>query len=233
MKPVPPASRIGLFAGLPDSQLAEIDRHVAWSRVEAGKTVIAQSDASSDVFFIEHGSVRAKWFSPAGKEISFYDFHAGELFGEFSAVDGEVRASSVVALQDCRIGRMDADRFQALVRGNGEIAWRLIGLLVAKARLMSDRLTAFGALAARQRLHKELVRLARLKGDGGRTATIELPTHQEIANRIASHREAVTRELNHLEEMGIVAARRGIVEIRDLPRLTQMIERFDTAAADV
>lgn len=230
MKRELPIANIGLFKGLAPDLLGRIEQRIVWLRVKAGETVIAQSDATTDVFFIGEGAVRANWFSAAGKEISFYDFHAGDLFGEFSAIDGEVRASSIVALEESRLGRMEAASFRELVRENADVAWHLIELLVAKARLMSDRVTAFGALAARQRLHQELVRLARLKVGDAKSALIEMPTHQEIANRIASHREAVTRELNHLEELGILTARRGSVEIHDLGRLAQMIERFDVAS---
>ena len=48
------------------------------------------------------------------------------------------------------------------------------------------------------------------------------PTHYEIAARIGSHREAVTREFNRLESENIIEVRRKQIRIIDIQRLKQM-----------
>ena len=50
------------------------------------------------------------------------------------------------------------------------------------------------------------------------------PTHYEIAARIGSHREAVTREFNRLEADGIVEVRRRQLRIVDIKRLQEAEE---------
>ena len=53
------------------------------------------------------------------------------------------------------------------------------------------------------RLHAELLRLSQRRHDG--TLVISPPpTQQELANRIGSQREAVSKELAHLSREGIV-----------------------------
>ena len=47
------------------------------------------------------------------------------------------------------------------------------------------------------------------------------PTHAELANRIGTHREAVTRELGVLSERGIIRYGRRSLMILDLARLQQ------------
>ena len=44
-----------------------------------------------------------------------------------------------------------------------------------------------------------------------------------LAARVASHREAVTRELNALERSGLIARRRGAIELLDAGRLRRMV----------
>jgi CRP/FNR family cyclic AMP-dependent transcriptional regulator len=54
----------------------------------------------------------------------------------------------------------------------------------------------------------------------GKSARISAPpTHSEIASRISTHREAVTRELNRLSRLGIIERKGGAILVKDVKRL--------------
>jgi hypothetical protein len=55
------------------------------------------------------------------------------------------------------------------------------------------------------------------------------PTHAEIASRISTHREAVTRELNALARARLIEKRSGVLVIRDIAALTEMVEEMAEA----
>ena len=58
----------------------------------------------------------------------------------------------------------------------------------------------------------------------GNTAAISpSPTHADIASRISTHREAVTREYHNLSESGLIEQRRGKLVIHDIARLETMV----------
>ena len=53
-----------------------------------------------------------------------------------------------------------------------------------------------------------------------------LDQHQlilEIASRISTHREAVTREINRLSRLGIIERKGGILLVKDVDRLAAMV----------
>jgi CRP-like cAMP-binding protein len=79
------------------------------------------------------------------------------------------------------------------------------------------------ALAVRERVRRELVRLAATIGrpDGHGVTISPAPTHYEIAARIGSHREAVTREVNRLELEKLLEVGRRSIRITDLRRLKE------------
>ncbi len=56
-----------------------------------------EQEATTDVFFILSGTVRSTSYTAAGREVIYNETEAGEIFGEFSAVDGLPSSSSVVA----------------------------------------------------------------------------------------------------------------------------------------
>ena len=126
----------------------------------------------------------------------------------------------MVATSDCLLARMPGDRFVALLKTNSTVSTRMIQLLVGKIRRMSERVFEVSALAVRERVRRELLRMAEAGTREGRGAVIRpAPTHYEFAARIGSHREAVTRELNRLEAARVVEVSRREIRILDLRRL--------------
>ena len=49
-----------------------------------------------------------------------------------------------------------------------------------------------------------------------------MPTHADIASRVSTHREAVTRELIDFARAGLVERRSGALIIRDVSRLARL-----------
>ncbi|TXL80428.1 Crp/Fnr family transcriptional regulator [Vineibacter terrae] len=214
---------IALFEDLSKEELAHLARLCSISRYDKHVQIIGQEDRTDDVFFVLEGSVRISSYSPSGREITYNDVGLGGLFGEFAAVDGLPRSSSVVTLSTCVVARMTAPEFTALLQSNGRVAFRLLEVLVAKLRAMSERVFDVSALGLRERVRKELLQLA----TGGASTRGGLlikpaPTHYEIASRIGSHREAVSREFSRLESEGIVEVRRREIRILDLVRLERL-----------
>ena len=90
---------------------------------------------------------------------------------------------------------------------------------------LTERVFEFSALAVNNRIHAELLRLARDHMTAENTAAIQpAPTHAEIASRISTHREAVTRELSRLSRAGIVVRRSGALVVEDVERLDRLMQ---------
>ncbi|MFQ3596041.1 MAG: helix-turn-helix domain-containing protein, partial [Sphingomonadaceae bacterium] len=93
----------------------------------------------------------------------------------------------------------------------------------ALARALTAQVYALSFLPVRARLHCELHRLARDAGAGDGTATLfEAPTHEELAQRIGSHREAISREMAALARLGLLSQRRRRLVIHDAATLAAM-----------
>lgn len=211
---------ITLFEDLGEDELAQISDACTTRTYERQSQILSEQDHTDDVFFILEGTVRINSVTPAGREVIFTELSAGAMFGEFSAIDGLPRSASVTALTNCLLARMSAAKFFELLRSNGNVSTRLVEALVAKIRQMSERVFEVSALALRERVRRELLRLAVDGTRFGNSVVIRpAPTHYEIAARIGSHREAVTREFNRLEEEHLLEIRRRQIRIVDITKL--------------
>lgn len=218
-------SGIEFFGGLSDAELQSLARHCRWRAYDRGQLVLSHLDRSTEVFFIVAGKVRVVVYSPTGKEVTFGELEAGSSFGEIAAIDGGPRSATIIAETEAEIAAMPADAFAAVLQAHPEITARLLRQFAGLVRQLSTRVFEFSVLAVKNRIHAELLRLARRAGiDGNRSTLAPAPTHSEIASRVSTHREAVTRELNNLARDGLIARSGNALVIKDVSRLARMVE---------
>jgi CRP/FNR family transcriptional regulator, cyclic AMP receptor protein len=212
-----------LFQDLPRDAMAALSRRCQWRRYHAHQIILGYQDDSREVFFVVRGQVRVTFFSESGREVAFRDLPAGEMFGELSAIDGLPRSCTVVALADTMVAVMSATLFWHLLREHEALNAGILRRLTRLVRALSERVVEFSTLTVQRRIQVELLRLAREAAPGQKCAVVfPAPTHAEPANRVSSHREAVTRALGELARAGIVQKRRGTLVIRDVETLAAM-----------
>ena len=215
---------IKIFQGVPPSELESLVKRFRWMRYDAGHQIISHMDDSTDVFLIVEGTVRVIIYSASGREVAFRDIGAGEHFGELAAIDGLPRSATVAALTNCAVASMSAEVFWEILKRYPEASAPLIRQLASSVRALTERVFEFSALAVRNRIHAELLRLARDHMDGENVAVVRpAPTHAEIASRISTNRESVTRELNQLSRDGLVERRSGALVICDVTKLAGLV----------
>jgi CRP-like cAMP-binding protein len=119
---------------------------------------------------------------------------------------------------------MSGTAFREVLQSEPTVMLALLRQFVTKIRALTIRVYEFSALAVNNRIQAELLRLAKLAPPQDKHAQIKsAPTHAEIASRISTHREAVSRELNRLTRLGIIERKSGALVIRDIDRLEAMV----------
>ena len=215
-----------IFADLDGDYAEALANRCQWLRFSKGRQIVGQQDTTTDVFFVVEGTVHAIGYSGTGKAVSYGDIDAGGVFGEFSAVDSLPRSATVGARSDCLLVRMTSSVFREVLSEHPRVALHVLESVIAKTRLLNERVFEFSTLPVDSRLHAELLRMSDLLDGEATCATIDpAPTHQEIATRISTHREAVTRELNRLAADGVLALGRRRIEVRDGDHLRELLER--------
>lgn len=218
-------SGVRLFRDLPHDARDAIAKRCRLDRVAGGHEIVQYSGQTDDVYFIVSGRVRATIFSASGKEVAFREIGPGQVFGDLSALDGKPRSASVLSLEPCVLVSMSAKEFWGVIKDYPSVAAQLLCDLTTLVRRLTERVVEFSTLGVKNRVHAELLRLAREHPITNNTGVIRpAPTHAEIATRISTHREAVTRELNHLKEVGVIDRPSGSIIIRDLALLEQMVD---------
>ena len=223
-KAEPSLAGIAILARLSPEALARVQQRCSFRRYEPGESIVDYLDQTDEVFFIISGEVRVTIYSLAGKVVSFRELGPGEVFGEYPAIDRGPRSASVEARSSCVVATLPGAAFRELIENEPVVALAMLPQLVTKIRALTTRVYEFSTLAVSNRIQAELLRLASVGKKEGRGARIApTPTHTEIAARVSTHREAVTRELTRLARLGVIEREKHALVVKDLERLAEMV----------
>jgi len=215
---------IALFEGLPASSLDAIAQRCAWRTVAADQPLLLRAETRRDVYFLVSGRVRVTTYAANGRQVTFRDAEAGAYFGDLAAIDGKPRSADVLALEDCVVAVMEQPAFVALLQGEPRVAQRVMQRLVAMVRQLSERVIDLSTLGVQNRLHAELLRMARAAGvEANRARLAPVPRHADLAAQVSTNREQVTRELNALARAGVLAKEGKAFVVVDVDRLARMV----------
>src|SRR6187431_2288366 len=187
---------VPIFAKLAENALERAAHRCTWRQHQAGEQILHFQDPSTDVLFLLSGKARVVIYSSKGKAVVFRDLKAATMFGEIAAIDRGPRSASIEALEPCTVASLSAENFERLMLEEPSVALATLHELAANVRRLSERVFEFSTLFVQNRVHAELLRLAGEVGAKDAEAVLSpAPSLSDIANRISTHREAVSREL--------------------------------------
>lgn len=218
--------RIALFEGLSEGALVSLAQQCTWRTFEADQAIISRDADDHNVYLIVSGRVRVTMYSRAGRQVTFGEQVAGEFLGELSAIDGQRRALDVIALESTLVASLAPALFMRLLRDEPLILERVLLRLTGLVRRSAERVIELSTLGVQNRIHAELFRLAAQAGVVENSARLDpAPKHADIANRVSTNREQVTRELSALAKSGLVRKDGSALVIADVQRLQRMVEQ--------
>lgn len=150
------------------------------------------------------------------------------MFNEVAVLDGGANPFCARAVQDCLIWQISYEAFQHILNKHPQIG---LGLLKVLARRNRKMLEQYEDLSFRP----VLARVAKLLLDLSENGTKKIqrsdhPIHQ-LAARIASVPEAISRSLTTLKAQGVIEYDRAVIRVvapEELARLAQVdIHRFN------
>jgi CRP-like cAMP-binding protein len=119
---------------------------------------------------------------------------------------------------------LTANQFEALLLKHPATAYATLRHLGTEVRRLTERVLEFSTLMVQNRIQAELLRLAADSGQrDGQALLSPAPSLSDIANRVSTHREAVSRELSRLGSVGLLRRERGNLRITDIARLAMLV----------
>ncbi len=200
---------------LGDSLLREIAQRGGVRSYAAHTVLVTEEDQSDALFVILSGRIKAYGSAADGREIVYATQGAGEYFGEMT-LDGGPRSASIMTLAPTTCAVVPGVEVRDFLATHPDFALHLIKKLIRLARASTEHVKSLALEDVYGRIARLLRTLARDE-DGVPTLPEKL-TQQDIAERIGSSREMVSRVFKPLLEGGYVEMRNGrIAVLKKLP----------------
>lgn len=213
LAPAPPP--VDPLAPLTEATLRSIAAGGVVRSYARNTVLINEGDHGDSLFIVLSGKVKVFASNAAGKEVVI-DFHGpGEYVGEMS-LDGSPRSASVITMEPTSCAVVSRAQFRDFVLAQPDFALHLIEKLIHRARLATENMKSLALSDVYGRLVRLLTSLA--VEENGRQTVPEKLTQQDIAERVGSSRDMISRLMKDLVAGGYLAVEdRSITLLRKLP----------------
>jgi CRP/FNR family cyclic AMP-dependent transcriptional regulator len=165
--------------------------------IPANTVLFHEGDVGEEMFIIQSGRVKISK-RIRGVEKTLATLEKGEFFGEMAILNDKPRSASAETLDSCEMLVIDRKTFDALIRGNVEIAVRFIKRLADRLREANDQMENLmikdntsrlvSILAKQVREQKKIGEFAMTIEELGGLAGIEASQARTILEKLASVR---------------------------------------------
>jgi CRP/FNR family transcriptional regulator len=207
---------IPYFAGLDESVLAAIGRHVFEKRVERGETLIFEGEPAEVLYFVAAGVVKVFKTSADGKEQIFHIIRPGESFNDVPILTGGVNLVSAEAMGAVVLNGIKKKDLEAIIREYPQVSLNVIQVLSRRVEELVELVENLSFRHVTGRVAKILLEYA---GDG--TGDKPRLTQQQMAAMIGTAREMVGRSLKNLEGEGAIRMERNRIIITNQKALRE------------
>jgi CRP/FNR family cyclic AMP-dependent transcriptional regulator len=215
--------RVPLFAGLSPEELAFLAERSVSRRYAANELIFAEGQPCHGLFVVESGLVKIFKVSPEGREQVLTVEGPGAPVAELPVFDGGCYPASAAAVTDSVLWLVGRNDVRQLCLQHPEVALKFMQNLGARLRHLVELVQELSFTTVRQRLAALLLRQAQTAGrPGPEGIQFDLPgTHQELAARIGTVRELVSRNLSRLQASGVLRIEGRRVVVLNLAELEQ------------
>lgn len=180
-----------------------------------GEALVRQGEPDRYILALTSGLVKVTKVEPDGHELVLAVRGRGEIIGEITYLDSQVRSATVTAISVCLAYMVPEVRFHRIV-GEFNVGDAILRHVTARLRESEDIRSELASLAPRRRIARMLLRFS-----VGEHCVL---SQWDIAKAVGLSRSAVASELGWLRVHGLVSTGRGRVTITDLGRLNDLAD---------
>jgi len=207
--------RTRLFEELDEKTLSVLAERAFERRFQKDEVLFVAGEEARGLYVIVEGAVRAFRGSLDGREQVIHVERAGATIAEVPVFDDGTYPSTAAAEEDTTVLFIDRRDVRLLCLEHPEITLAALKVLAGRLRRCAELVEALSLREVGQRLARFLLAEARRSGtptENGMSVNLT-QTNQQIAARIGSVREVVSRAFTRLQHDGliIVEGRRLII----------------------
>ncbi len=188
-------------------------------RFEPKDTIFTPGDPDDQLYFLLSGAVRLYKIYGDYKEATTALLKDSGVFGKLNLVEGRWQDVFAEAVTEARVASVQKAALERVIKSDPEFALRLFSSLSERLRQSDEVIESLLHREVSTRLATLLLNLGERFGEDD-LIDVRL-THQDLANMIASTREAVSKVMSELQRDGVIETRNRRIAILDRDALSK------------
>jgi len=205
-----------LFAGASDEGLSALVSKARCHVYPKNNVLFYQGDLAPSVYFVIDGQVRVSLTNQDGKEVGLNLIGPGRLVGLTSMLDRGTQPATVSTACESHLAQFGRRDLREWYEGEEVAEKAMLVQLARNLRLAYQRVGEHALMNVKDRLFSALLDIAEKDGEPhseGEDLVFIRPTHQELADRIGSSREVVSRVLKQLLDSEMLQAEGRVIRV--------------------
>jgi CRP/FNR family transcriptional regulator len=213
--------QVPLFAGLTPAEIASVAQRAAEKRYSAGEVLFYEGEPCSGLFLLAQGSVKIYKTSGSGREVMLAIESAPSSVAEVPLFDGGPYPATVSAVGDVVAYVVSKQDFHVACVQNPDLPLKVLAVVGHRLRHLVRIVESVTFGSVRQRLAGALLEFGQQAG----ADVFPLPvTHEELALRLGTVREVVSRNLSRFQAEGLLRVQRREIQLLDAAGLRRESE---------
>jgi CRP/FNR family transcriptional regulator, cyclic AMP receptor protein len=194
----------------PNTFLATIGEGRKILTVPKKRTIYAQGDEASAVFYIQKGKVRLTVVSQTGKEATIGIVGEENFFGEGALAGQLLRMGSAAAMTDCELLRVDKKAMMTALHREHTFSDLFVAYLLARNIRYEEDLVDQLFNSSEKRLARVLLLLAHFGKDGIPESVVPKVSQETLAEMVGTTRSRVSFFMNRFRKLGFIHYNGGL-----------------------
>ena len=221
IKAITALQRTLLFGCLTEKDLAEVARRAIELRLHKGEVLFISGEPAKGIFVVVNGKIRVFQQNAEGREQVMHVDTAGAVIGEVAVFDDGPYPASAISELDTALLFIDKNDMHRFCAAYPALALRALRLMAIRVRRHAQLVEALSFQDVEHRLASFFINEAKQAGVAtqGKIALQLVLSNHEIASRIGSVRDVVSRTIARMKHDGLIAINGRTLIIPDLQAL--------------
>lgn len=214
-------SRLRHFDELPEEIRQAIAASAVHRHFDAGQVIYVEGEPAEAIYVLESGWIKATRMTREGREQAMMFLRPPEVFGDIAVLTGTPYPGTVVALEDVDAWVIPAQTILDLVSSHPAFALAMIRRLGERVLHYISLVEDLSLRSVEARLANTLLRHSELRDGQLIVPRREWTTFDEMATRLGTVRDVLSRALKTLEAEGLLKVEKQAIVLLDPQGLEQ------------
>ena len=192
-------------------------------KVPAGTILFKDGDTGNQMYVIQSGKIKiTKRVGDVEKTLAMLP--PGEFFGEMAILNNEPRTATAEIAEDCELLVIESKTFESMIKGNSEIAVRMIKKLAERLKQADEQIENLMIKDNNSKVISTLAKLGENEGEQVEDGVKIKVTLKDLAMKTGLDQGKVQEIINKVIKVRLITISQDSIIISDIVKLRKFLD---------